>query len=53
MEASNRDDATEDVHVEYRYLGNSGFRVPALGLGAGTFGGEGPLFSAWGNSGVA
>ncbi len=33
------------------FLGNSGFRVPALSFGAGTFGGKGPLFSAWGNSG--
>ncbi len=39
--------------MEYRYLGNSGFKVPALGFGAGTFGGEGPLFSAWGNTDVA
>jgi aryl-alcohol dehydrogenase-like predicted oxidoreductase len=36
--------------MEYRFLGNSGFRVPALGFGAGTFGGKGPLFSAWGNT---
>jgi aryl-alcohol dehydrogenase-like predicted oxidoreductase len=36
--------------VEYRLLGNSGFKVPALGFGAGTFGGKGPLFSAWGNT---
>jgi aryl-alcohol dehydrogenase-like predicted oxidoreductase len=34
----------------YRFLGKSGFKVPALGFGAGTFGGRGPLFSAWGNS---
>jgi aryl-alcohol dehydrogenase-like predicted oxidoreductase len=39
--------------VEYRYLGRSGFKVPALGFGAGTFGGKGPLFSAWGNTDVA
>ncbi|MEJ7687084.1 MAG: aldo/keto reductase [Variovorax sp.] len=39
--------------MEYRYLGNSGFKVPALGFGAGTFGGQGPLFSAWGNTDVA
>ncbi len=38
--------------MEYRFLGASGFRVPALGFGAGTFGGKGPLFSAWGNTGV-
>ncbi|MFL6548988.1 MAG: aldo/keto reductase [Povalibacter sp.] len=36
--------------MDYRYLGNSGFKVPALGFGAGTFGGVGPLFSAWGNT---
>jgi len=39
--------------MEQRYLGRSGFKVPALGFGAGTFGGEGPLFSAWGNTDVA
>jgi aryl-alcohol dehydrogenase-like predicted oxidoreductase len=38
--------------MEYRYLGNSGFKVPALGFGAGTFGGKGPLFSAWGNTDI-
>lgn len=36
--------------MEYRFLGASGFKVPVLGFGAGTFGGKGPLFSAWGNS---
>jgi aryl-alcohol dehydrogenase-like predicted oxidoreductase len=36
--------------MEHRFLGNSGFKVPLLGFGAGTFGGTGPLFSAWGNS---
>ena len=39
--------------MEQRYLGRSGFRVPALGFGAGTFGGQGPLFSAWGNTDTA
>jgi aryl-alcohol dehydrogenase-like predicted oxidoreductase len=38
--------------MEHRFLGNSGFKVPALGFGAGTFGGKGPLFSAWGDTGV-
>ena len=39
--------------MEYRYLGRSGFRVPALSLGTGTFGGSGALFSAWGSTDVA
>ncbi|MFC5436334.1 aldo/keto reductase [Rhodanobacter umsongensis] len=39
--------------MDYRYLGTSGFKVPALGFGAGTFGGKGPLFSAWGNTDVS
>ena len=38
--------------MEYRVLGGSGFKVPALGFGAGTFGGKGPLFSAWGKTDV-
>ncbi|TWI00933.1 aryl-alcohol dehydrogenase-like predicted oxidoreductase [Luteimonas cucumeris] len=38
--------------MEYRFLGTSGFKVPALGFGAGTFGGQGPLFSAWGNTDI-
>jgi len=38
--------------MEQRFLGRSGLRVPVLGFGAGTFGGHGPLFSAWGNTGV-
>ena len=39
--------------MEYRQLGSSGLRVPALSFGAGTFGGKGPLFSAWGTSDAA
>ncbi|MGQ4878669.1 aldo/keto reductase [Billgrantia sp. LNSP4103-1] len=38
--------------MEYRFLGQSGFKVSSLGLGTGTFGGKGPLFSAWGNTDV-
>ncbi len=38
--------------MEYRHLGNSGFRVPALSFGTGTFGGQGALFSAWGSTDV-
>ncbi len=39
--------------MEYRYLGASGFRVPALSFGTGTFGGQGALFSSWGQTDVA
>jgi aryl-alcohol dehydrogenase-like predicted oxidoreductase len=39
--------------MEYRQLGRSGLRVPALSFGTGTFGGQGPLFSAWGQSDAA
>lgn len=39
--------------MEYRHLGHSGFRVPALSFGTGTFGGKGQLFGAWGNTDVA
>ncbi|SFJ98306.1 aldo/keto reductase [Bradyrhizobium sp. cf659] len=38
--------------MEYRNLGASGLRVPVLSFGTGTFGGQGPLFSAWGRSGT-
>ncbi|QEL21555.1 aldo/keto reductase [Bosea sp. F3-2] len=36
--------------MEYRRLGHSGLKVPALSFGAGTFGGTGPLFGAWGTT---
>ena len=39
--------------MEYRQLGDSGFKVPALSLGTGTFGGGGEFFKAWGASDVA
>lgn len=39
--------------MEYRLLGGSGLKVPALTFGTGTFGGKGPLFSSWGSSDVA
>lgn len=38
--------------MEHRRLGASGLKVPALSFGAGTFGGQGPLFGAWGNTGT-
>lgn len=36
--------------MEYRQLGGSGFKVPALSLGTGTFGGGGDFFKAWGST---
>jgi len=39
--------------MEYRNLGASGLKVPVLSFGAGTFGGQGPLFSAWGQTDAA
>jgi aryl-alcohol dehydrogenase-like predicted oxidoreductase len=39
--------------MEYRRLGASGFKVPVLSFGTGTFGGRGELFKAWGSTDVA
>ncbi|MBZ0288359.1 MAG: aldo/keto reductase [Anaerolineae bacterium] len=39
--------------MEFRTLGASGFKVPVLSFGTGTFGGKGSFFSAWGNTDVA
>ena len=36
--------------MEYRLLGRSGFKVPALTFGTGTFGGKGEFFKAWGDT---
>jgi len=38
--------------MDYRFLGRSGLKVSALSFGAGTFGGSGPLFGAWGTTDV-
>lgn len=39
--------------MEYRRLGHSGFSVPVLSFGTGTFAGKGEFFGAWGNTDVA
>jgi aryl-alcohol dehydrogenase-like predicted oxidoreductase len=39
--------------MEFRQLGDSGLKVSGLGFGAGTFGGRGDFFQAWGASDVA
>jgi aryl-alcohol dehydrogenase-like predicted oxidoreductase len=36
--------------MEYRQLGGSGFKVPVLSLGTGTFGGGDDFFRAWGST---
>jgi len=36
--------------MEYRRLGASGFKVPALSFGTGTFGGKGDFFKEWGTT---
>ena len=36
--------------MEYRRLGGSGFKVPELSFGTGTFGGKGEFFGAWGST---
>jgi aryl-alcohol dehydrogenase-like predicted oxidoreductase len=38
--------------MEYRLLGGSGLKVPALSLGAATFGGGNEFFRAWGSTQV-
>src|SRR4030095_4312104 len=36
--------------MEFRQLGGSGLKVPALSLGTGTFGGGNEFFKAWGDT---
>lgn len=44
--------AIKEIIMQYRSLGKSGLQVSALSFGAGTFGGSGPLFGAWGTTDV-
>jgi aryl-alcohol dehydrogenase-like predicted oxidoreductase len=39
--------------MEYRLLGGSGLKVPALSFGVATFGGGNEFFRSWGNTDVA
>jgi aryl-alcohol dehydrogenase-like predicted oxidoreductase len=39
--------------MEYRQLGGSGLKVPALSFGTGTFGGGTDFFKAWGTTDAA
>ncbi len=39
--------------MEYRQLGGSGLKVPALSMGTGTFGGSNEFFMGWGTTNVA
>lgn len=39
--------------MEFRQLGHSGFKVPVLSFGTGTFGGGNEFFRAWGATDVA
>ena len=36
--------------MNYRNLGQSGLQISEFGFGAGTLGGQGPIFSAWGQT---
>jgi len=37
-------------NMEYRLLGETGFKVPVLSLGTATFGGSNDFFRAWGST---
>ena len=41
-----------NLGMEFRQLGHSGFKVPVLSFGTGTFGGSNDFFRAWGDTDV-
>jgi aryl-alcohol dehydrogenase-like predicted oxidoreductase len=45
-------DSNNQIQMEYRFLGASGFEVPVLSFGTATFGGGNDFFKAWGNTDV-
>jgi aryl-alcohol dehydrogenase-like predicted oxidoreductase len=45
--------AARQTNMEFRQLGRSGLKVPALCFGTGTFGGGNEFFRAWGETDVA
>src|SRR6266498_4973039 len=53
IRASGRAKSERRYSMEYRLLGDSGLKVPALSFGTGTFGGGTEFFKAWGASDVA
>jgi aryl-alcohol dehydrogenase-like predicted oxidoreductase len=48
METSDVGDVVRLTDTEFRQLGGSGFKVPVLSFGTGTFGGGNKFFDAWG-----
>ena len=48
-----RSEYHDETAMEHRTLGGSGFKVPALSLGTGTFGGGTEFFKAWGSTDAA
>jgi aryl-alcohol dehydrogenase-like predicted oxidoreductase len=44
--------AAKEMTMEYRQMGRSGLKLPALSLGTGTFGGSNEFFKKWGDTDV-
>jgi hypothetical protein len=52
-EVGKRMAVVQEISMEYRLLGGSGLKVPALIFGSATFGGGHEFFRKWGVTGVA